>query len=237
MAGPGVQCSVTAQPHPEPLSASKTPPIESPVAGLAGAPASASPDEELPPHIRQLRAVRAVLWALVGVITVAWLFMGGGLESLSSLTGPPASGDPGGSADVGRPAPALRLPLAGGGEVRLDQYRGQVVLVNFWATWCGPCRAEMPAMERAYRTHGPHGFAVLAVDVQERDADVQAFLREVGATFPSALDTTGEASRAWRAVGLPTSFLIDRQGIVRDVRVGPFTDEMLEEQLNRLLHS
>ena len=73
----------------------------------------------------------------------------------------------------------------------LAQYRSQVVLVNFWATWCGPCRVEMPAMELIYQKHAPHGFAVLVVDVQERDPEVLAFLREVGVTFPSAMDTTG----------------------------------------------
>ena len=225
---------MTAQPRAEtPLSSATDVPTP-------GAPESASledGDEDVPGHIRRLRAVRAVLWALVGVMTVAWLFMGGGLESLTSLTGPSGATTSGGSADVGQRAPELRLPLAGGGEVSLAQYRGQVVLVNFWATWCGPCRAEMPAIERAYQAHGPHGFAVLAVDVQERDAEVLAFLREVGVTFPSAIDPNGEATRTWRAVGLPTSFLIDRQGVIRDVRVGPYTDEMLEERLSRLLRS
>ena len=139
--------------------------------------------------------------------------------------------------DVGSEAPAFTATDLQGRPVSLADLRGQVVLLNIWATWCGPCRAEMPAMERAYQKHGPSGFAVLAVDVQERDPEVLAFLREVGATFPSAMDTTGEASRTWRAVGLPTSFLIDRQGIIRDVRVGPFTDEMLEERVSRLLQS
>ncbi len=189
---------------------------------------------EVTPTIRRLRAVRAVLWALVAIMTVAWIFYGGGLESVSNLTGPAS---PSNSADVGQRAPELRLPLAGGGQVSLDQYRGKVVLVNFWATWCGPCRDEMPVFERAHQTHGPQGLVVLGVDVQERDAQVLAFLREVGATFPSAIDTTGEAARVWRATGLPMTFLIDRHGIVRDVRVGPFTDEMLEERLGRLLRT
>ena len=220
--------------HPRPDAVPATPP---PSAEPADPSELTSLGDDVPSHIRRLRAIRAVLWALVGVITVAWLFVGGGLESLSSLTGSPTSSGTAGTADVGQRALELRLPLAGGGEVDLAHYRGQVVLVNFWATWCGPCRAEMPAMERAYQTHGPRGFAVLAVDVQEREPEVLAFLREVGATFPSAIDANGEATRAWRAVGLPTSFLIDRQGIIREVRVGPFTDEMLEERLTRLLQS
>ncbi len=178
------------------------------------------------------RAPRAALWALVAVMFVAWLFLAGGLASLTELLRPtPRPLVP----EVGRPAPPLRLPLAGGGEVDLAAYRGTVVLINFWATWCTPCRTEMPAIERAYQEHRDAGFEVLGVDVQEREADVQAFLREVGVTFPSAIDLTGEAVRAYRATALPTTFFVDRLGVVREVRVGPLTEQMLEDRLVRLL--
>jgi hypothetical protein len=76
---------------------------------------------------------------------------------------------------------------------------------------------------------------VLGVDFQEQDPEIVAFLREIGVTFPSAVDRTGEVTRQWRATGLPTTFLIDRQGIIRDVRVGAFTDSMLEDRLTKLL--
>jgi cytochrome c biogenesis protein CcmG/thiol:disulfide interchange protein DsbE len=139
--------------------------------------------------------------------------------------------------EIGRPAPPLRLPLAGGGEVDLAALRGKVVLINFWATWCTPCRAEMPAIERAYQAYRGRGFEVLAVDVQEREGEVAAFLKDLGVTFPSAIDRTGEAVLAYRANALPTTFLIDREGIMREVRVGPFTEDWLDERLRRLLAS
>jgi DsbE subfamily thiol:disulfide oxidoreductase len=186
----------------------------------------------LPPTIRRLRAVRALLWALVGVMTVVWLFFGGGLESVTSMVRPAPK--PVSTADIGQPAPALRLPLVGGGELDLETYRGRPVLLNFWATWCEPCRAEMPVFERAQQQYRDQGLVVLGVDMQERDDEIQAFLGQLGVTFPSLADRTGEVTRQWRATGLPTTFLIDRNGIIRDVRVGPFTDEMLQDRLTKL---
>jgi cytochrome c biogenesis protein CcmG/thiol:disulfide interchange protein DsbE len=180
---------------------------------------------------RPTHALRALLWALVAVMTCAWLFLAGGLESIQATLQPlpPAAADP------GRPAPDFRLPLASGGEVELSQYRGKVVLLNFWATWCAPCRAEMPAIEKVYQARRHAGFEVLAVDVLEREGPVLAFLSEVGVTFPSAIDAEGHTVRRYRATALPTSILIDRQGIVRQVHVGPLTETMLEQQLADLL--
>jgi thiol-disulfide isomerase/thioredoxin len=178
------------------------------------------------------RALRGVLWALTAVMAVAWLFVGGGLETLVGTVRPttPSSGP-----EVGRAAPELRLPLAGGGEVDLAEYRGKVVLLNFWATWCAPCRTEMPAIEQAYQQHRERGFEVLAVDIQERDEDVLEFLREVGVSFPSAIDSVGESVRRYRAIALPTTILIDREGVIRDIRLGPLTESMLQERLARVL--
>jgi peroxiredoxin len=166
-------------------------------------------------------------------MTVVWLFFGGGLETLTSLTRP--APEPVSTADIGQPAPSLRLPLVGGDEVDLASYRGRPVILSFWATWCAPCRTEMPAFERAQQQYRDQGLAVLGVDFQERDDEIQAFVGEIGVTFPSLVDRTGEVTRRWRATGLPTTFLIDRQGIIRDVRVGAFTDEMLADRLTKLL--
>lgn len=201
----------------------------------SSAPTVHEPDypDALSPTIRRLRAIRALLWSLVAVMAAVWLFYGGGLESLTALVRPAST--PISTADVGQAAPPLKLPLAGGGEVDLAQYRGKVVLLNFWATWCPPCRAEMPVFERAHQQYRERGLVVLGVDLQERDEDILAFMREVGVTFPSAVDRTGEVARQWRATGLPTTVLIDRQGVIRDVRVGPFTDATLEERLAKLL--
>jgi len=185
------------------------------------------------PTLRRLRAVRALLWALVGVMTLVWLFYGGGLESITAMFQPaPATVA---TADVGQPAPELRLPLVGGGEQDLATYRGRPVILNYWATWCEPCRAEMPVFERAQQQYREQGLVVLGVNFQERDEQILAFEKEVGVTFPSLVDRTGEVTRRWRATALPTTFLVDRQGIIRDVRVGPYTDEMLQSRLAKLL--
>ena len=178
------------------------------------------------------RTVRIVLWALCAAMAAVGLFLHGAPVDLLGVgrpSGPPTA------AEIGERAPDLRLPLAGGGEVDLAQYRGQVVLVNFWATWCAPCTAEMPALERVYQAQRDRGFAVLAVDVQEREEPVSSFLGQLGVTFPSALDRTGEIARLYRATGLPTTFLIDRGGVIRDVRVGPLTEAMLEERLAKII--
>jgi thiol-disulfide isomerase/thioredoxin len=166
-------------------------------------------------------------------MAVVWLFYAGGLESITSMVRPAPK--PVTTADIGQAAPGLRLPLVGGGEMDLESFRGRPVVLNFWATWCEPCRAEMPALERAQQQYRAEGLAVIGVDMQEGDAEIQAFLEQVGVTFPSLVDRTGEVTRQWRATGLPTTFMIDRQGIIRDVRVGPLTDEMLAERLTKLL--
>jgi thiol-disulfide isomerase/thioredoxin len=201
---------------------------------IAPPPTSVAKDSaELPLTIRRLRAVRALLWAMVGVMTVVWLFFGGGLESIMSMARPaPAQVS---TADVGQMTPPLRLPLVGGGEMDLESFRGRVVLLNFWATWCEPCKAEMPVFERAQQQYRDRGLAVLAVNFQERDDEITPFLNQLGVTFPSLVDRTGEVTRQWRATGLPTTFVIDRQGIIRDVRVGALTDAMLEDRLTKLL--
>src|SRR5437868_6248373 len=128
--------SQTQMPQPDAAAQAETQPLVT---------ASASP--EIPPTIRRLRAARALLWALVGVMTVAWLFYAGGLDSIMSMTRP--APPPVTTADIGQPAPSLQLPLVGGGEMDLASYRGRPVILNFWATWCDPCRAEMPVFERA----------------------------------------------------------------------------------------
>jgi cytochrome c biogenesis protein CcmG, thiol:disulfide interchange protein DsbE len=123
--------------------------------------------------------------------------------------------------DIGQPAPEVALTDLAGNTHRLSEYRGKGVLLNFWATWCVPCRSEMPSMERAFHALSGKGLVVLAVslDAGSRSA-VDDFVKELALTFPILLDSAGESSRTYRVFGLPTSFLIDRNGRIAGREVG-----------------
>ncbi len=135
---------------------------------------------------------------------------------------------------VNRPAPELTLPrLDTGAELRLDTLRGRLVIVNFWASWCAPCRRELPALEAFARQHsGPDAVQVLAVNVGEAAAQVRSFLDEAGVRdLRVLLDTDSRANAAWGAFALPASFLIDRAGRIQAVRTGEVTTADLRHWL------
>jgi thiol-disulfide isomerase/thioredoxin len=106
------------------------------------------------------------------------------------------------------------LALLGGGEQRLSGLKGQVVFLNFWATWCPPCRAEMPAMEALYRRFKDNGLAMLAVDSGEKEAAVSAFIKRNGFSYPVALDSAGRVSAVYAVQAIPTTYIIDRGGLI-----------------------
>lgn len=123
--------------------------------------------------------------------------------------------------EVGRPAPEFQLRNLRGEEITLSSLRGRVVLINFWATWCGPCRAEMPSMEALYGSHKRDDFEVLAVSIDTADpAQVGSFVEAFGFRFPILLDNRLVVNQLYQARVVPTSFLIDRKGIVRERILG-----------------
>jgi cytochrome oxidase Cu insertion factor (SCO1/SenC/PrrC family) len=136
---------------------------------------------------------------------------------------------------AGHPAPALRLPGLRGGTISLRSLRGKVVVLNFWATWCPPCKSEMPLLQRWYRSVQNKGVVVLGVDQQEGRKDVASFVRQVRVTYPIALDTGGVASAQFDVAGLPTTLVIDRQGIVRAFKPGILDAAYLESQLRSVV--
>lgn len=109
-------------------------------------------------------------------------------------------------------APEFELRDLAGQPVRLRDLRGRVVLVNFWATWCVPCREEMPALEALSRELGPRGLTVVGVNFKESRAEVEAFVREHGLGFPMVLDADGRTSQLYQVFALPATFVVDRQG-------------------------
>ena len=113
------------------------------------------------------------------------------------------------------------LPLAEGKKFRLADQRGKVVLVNFWATWCPPCREEMPAMERLWRHHKDQGFVLVAVSLDADPAVVKPFLDQYKLTFPVALDPKMDLGNAYGVRALPSSFIVDTQGYLVALALGP----------------
>ncbi|MCL1928380.1 MAG: TlpA family protein disulfide reductase [Treponema sp.] len=112
------------------------------------------------------------------------------------------------------------LPLLNGGSAVLSSYRGKVVILNFWATWCPPCRAEMPSMETLYQRLKSQGLEILAVDLKENKATVQQFIRNNRFTFPVPLDEDGKLGSKYGISVIPTSFIINREGKIVSKVVG-----------------
>ncbi len=139
-------------------------------------------------------------------------------------------------ASVGFPAPSLRLQDLNGQQHALADFKGAIVLVNLWATWCPPCQAEMPVLEDYYRLHQSAGFTVIAVEDGDPTTQVISFVNKYGLTFPVWLDPTYQATdHAFKTANLPTSFVIDRTGQVRLMWVGAISEENLEKYVTPLI--
>ena len=147
-------------------------------------------------------------WIVVGIVVAVLL---GGAVALATY-GPDVQ-----RVEVGARAPDFRaVDLATGDSVSLrEHYRGAVTLVNIWATWCVPCRVEMPAMEKAYQSLAPRGFKIAAVSIDEGSPeDVQAFARELGLSFDILQDRSTKVQQIYQTTGVPESFLLNRQGVI-----------------------
>jgi len=170
---------------------------------------------------------------------VTVLLLGGGWTFLSRV--PPAAttdGAPPPSPREGFSAPDFTLDLLGGGQVTLSELRGQVVIINLWASWCPPCRDKMPAIEKVYQDFKGQGLEVLAVNMtaQDREVDVVAFVQEYGLSFPIPLDRTGAVSVRYQLRGLPSTYFVDRKGVIRSVVVGgPMSEALIRSKIADLL--
>ena len=133
-------------------------------------------------------------------------------------------------------APDFTLKTLDGEPVSLSDLRGQPVLINFWATWCGPCRIEMPLIEEMYQKYKDEGFVVLAVDIEESITVVQSFVNSMGLTFPILLDYKGEVSNGpYRIRALPTSYFVGRDGKITAAHRGMMNRRMIERYMEYVL--
>ena len=135
-------------------------------------------------------------------------------------------------------APDFTLKTFNGESISLSALRGKVILVNIWASWCPPCRTEMPAIERAYQVYKGKGLIVLAIDSTFQDtlAQAQTFVTENNLSFPILIDDYGLTTRLYRVQALPTSIFIGRDGIIRDVIIGgPMAEALIFSRVEKLL--
>lgn len=128
---------------------------------------------------------------------------------------------------AGQAAPDFTLTLLDGGVFRLAEHRGQGVVLNFWASWCTPCRAEMPYFETTYRTYQERGVLFLGVGVQDTPESARAFLRELAITYPSGLDEGNEIALRYQLIGLPTTVFIAPDGKVTRKQTGAISEDQL----------
>lgn len=137
--------------------------------------------------------------------------------------------------EVGRPAPAFSVPLFDGGDVTLADLRGKPAVVNFWASWCIPCVDEAPELEKTWQAYKDRGVAFLGIDYVDTEPKAREFMQKHGITYPNGPDLGSRISYEYRIKGVPETFVIDKDGIVRFVKIGPTTADELRSVLEPLL--
>ena len=137
---------------------------------------------------------------------------------------------------VGREAPDFRLEGLDGPAVELSTLRGQVVVVNFWASWCAECRIEQPALDATWERFRDSGVVVVGVNFQDQSADARQYLAETGSSYPTVRDSDSTTSLAYGLRGVPETFLVDRSGRVVDRIIGPVNEDALAARIQSLLN-
>jgi peroxiredoxin len=171
--------------------------------------------------------VRRILFVVILAAGLAWIGLSAG--GTQTVTAAPQEGFL---------APNFTLQSITGETYTLSDLRGQAVVINLWATWCPPCRAEMPALQKMYEEYKDQGLIILAVNstVQDTASAVAPFAAEHGLTFPILLDDTGLVTNAYQVRSLPSSYFIDRKGIVRQVIIGgPMAEALLRTRIEDIL--
>lgn len=169
-----------------------------------------------------LSLAAAIVWTMV--------------SRVPSAVGAPLSTSP--SPREGFLAPDFTLDTLQGEPIKLSELRGKIVVVNFWATWCLPCRAETPALEKSYEQYEGRGVVILGVNVTNQDlvSAVESFVQEFGLTYPIPLDRDGRVGFLYQVQGLPTTFFINREGVIRTVVVGgPMSETFIGSKIEALL--
>jgi len=177
------------------------------------------------------RISRLILYGTLFTLSLIWIYF-------SRL---PTDSTPTPGKDAPHPgffAPEISLVSLTGEKISLSDFRGHPVILNFWTTWCPPCRAEMPAMQRAFLDYQETGTIILAVNSTSQDsvAAVKTFIDQYGVSIPVLLDKEGDVASLYQVTSLPTTYFIDKSGIIREVVIGgPMSEALLRTRIEKLL--
>ena len=170
-----------------------------------------------------------VRWIPFGALMLSLLIVSGFWKIEKSMEVPPppmAEGQVAQSKQAppameGKRAPDFTLPALGGGNISLADYRGKVVFLNIWATWCPPCRKEMPSMQKMYEHFKGKDFEMLTISIDENQSLVAPFMKELGLTFPVVFDPAQKVASQYKITGVPETYIIDKTGVVTHHLLGP----------------
>ena len=139
---------------------------------------------------------------------------------------------------VGRPAPDFQLPNLARQSVSLSDLRGKPIFINFWASWCGPCRAEMPFIQAIFDDEelSGEGLVILTINIGESSSTAKSFMESLSLSFPVLLDTSGEVAQKYKIRAIPTTFLVGKDGIIKAIKFGAFTGKAdIEKYLSKII--
>lgn len=180
-----------------------------------------APRRKAPMRLAAVALVALGALALTGLLAF-------GLANRSSVTGRS------GITRIDKPAPSVAMPLYGGGELTDADYAGKPVVINFWASWCGPCRQEAPLLERLSREYGERGVQFVGVNIQDATADAEAYLSEFAITYPNGSDDDGSISIDYGVIGIPVTFFVTGEGIVQRRWAGVMREPELRGWIDEL---
>lgn len=184
---------------------------------------------------------KTVISLLVLATALAWVVvstardLGASQDKVPDAPAPGEARPPAGQVQIGSPAPDFQLTTLAGQAVRLSDFSGRPLVLNFFASWCDPCKEEAPMVQAMATESGPKGYSVLGVAIQDERAALVRFMQNEGLTLPVALDVDNRVSRAYRLIGPPATFFIDATGVIRHTVVGPLTHERVKEGLTKAL--
>jgi peroxiredoxin len=188
------------------------------------------------PRLGALRNILATLAVGAFIVGLVWFFdRPAGFGSSQAITLTASASGP--APRMGKEAPDFQVRTLDGTTVSLSDYRGQPVWISFWATWCPPCRAENPDIQEVYEKYQAEGLVILALSIGEETGTVQSYVERTGLTYTIGLDQDTAIAARYRIVGIPTHYFVDRDGILREWRIGSMSKKTMEKNVGKILSS